>query len=127
MLDGRHMGRRPFRATKGVQFNARKLRQRQTAAEAIIWEALRNRQLGGLKFRRQHPIDGCVVDFYCAQARLVVEIDGPIHKFQKEEDDRRQAWLEGRGCRVIRFLNDQVQTDLAAALARIAASIRPAE
>ena len=120
------MQRRPFRATKGVQQNAKELRQRQTAAEEIIWEALRNRQLDGLKFRRQHPIDGCVVDFYCAQARLVVEIDGSIHNSLKEQDEERQAWLEGRGFLVIRFSTDQVENNLASVLTRIAEVARSA-
>ena len=118
------MARRPFRATKGVQLNAKELRQQQTEAEAVLWDELRNRRFQGLKFRRQHPIDGCVVDFYCAQSRLVVEIDGPIHERLVEQDEERQAWLEGRGCRVIRFSNDQVNDGLTSVLTRIVEAAR---
>ena len=62
----------------------------------MLWERVRNRRLGGLKFRRQHPLGPYIVDFYCAEHRLVVEVDGPIHEGQKEQDALRAECLEMR-------------------------------
>ena len=80
---------------------ARALRQRQTLAEAALWRCLRSNQLGGLKFRRQHPIPPYIVDFYCDAHKLVVEIDGSQHSVQG--DARRTAYLERKGLVVMRF------------------------
>ena len=88
--------------------NARELRQPQTPAESKLWARLRNRQLGGFKFRRQHPIGRFIVDFYCAATRLVIEIDGDSHAEQVEYDQARTAWLSEQGYRVIRFRNQDV-------------------
>ena len=69
---------------------------------------LRNRELGGFKFRRQHPIDRFVADFCCLECRLAVEIDGDSHVAQAEYDAARTAWLNDNGYEVIRFTNQQV-------------------
>ena len=114
------MARKPSRAPERVQQNAKELRRRQTRAEEVLWEALGNRQLQGLKFQRQRPMGGFIVDFYCAVARLVVEVDGPIHEFLTERDEDRQAAIESRGLRVIRFHNNRVLRDIDAVLAEIA-------
>ncbi len=79
-----------------IQQRARELRQRATEAEQMLWERVRNRRLGGLKFRRQHPLGPYIVDFYCAEHRLVVEVDGPIHEGQKERNALRAEYLEMR-------------------------------
>jgi very-short-patch-repair endonuclease len=86
------------------------MRQPQTAAEATLWCALRNRNLR-YKFRRQHPIDNFIVDFYCAQARLCIEVDGAIHleRSQQEYDTARTSYLEELGYRVTRFTNNDVR------------------
>jgi very-short-patch-repair endonuclease len=78
---------------------ARDLRQRQTSAEVILWEALRNRRLANLKFRRQHPIaqTAFVADFLCYEHRLVIELDGAIHETQRSEDRQRQQAIEDAG------------------------------
>ena len=86
---------------------ARELRQEQTSAETKVWRLLRDRRLGGLKFRRQHVIGNRVVDFVCLSARLVIEIDGDTHD-DPEADARRTAELEHAGYRVIRFWNSYV-------------------
>ena len=104
--------RRPIRASRAIRLRARELRQDHTPAEAALWEALRARQLGGLKFRRQHPVERCIVDFRCAEARLVVEVDGGIHAQQVEQDAERTGYLQERGYTVIRFRNEEVLTDL---------------
>ncbi len=105
-----------------IQQRARELRRRATEAERVLWERLRNRRLGGLKFRRQHPLGPYIVDFYCAEHRLVVEVDGPIHERQKERDALRAQHLEAYGYRVLRFRNEEVLTDIEAVLARILAA-----
>ena len=70
-----------------------------------MWKVLRGRGLGGLKFRRQHPVDGFVVDFYCAERRLIVEVDGSVHDRQRAADEERQAVLDASGYRVVRLTN----------------------
>ncbi len=98
---------------------AREMRQEPTPAEEHLWQALRKQQLHGYKFRRQHPIDRFIVDFFCADARLVVEVDGPIHAEQVEYDELRQAFIESLGLRVLRITNDAVLQQTAAVLERI--------
>ncbi|MER3467030.1 MAG: site-specific DNA-methyltransferase, partial [Armatimonadota bacterium] len=89
---------------------ARQLRKEQTDAERLLWALLRNRRLAGFKFRRQHPIESYVVDFYCHEARLAVELDGGQHNEpdQRARDEQRTAFLKQRGVRVLRFWNNEV-------------------
>jgi len=85
----------------------RLFRKNPTPAEKLLWERLRDRKLGGFKFRRQHPLLGrFVVDFYCPEGRLVIELDGGVHRLRVEEDRIGQA--ERAGYRVLRFGNDEV-------------------
>src|SRR5450755_591674 len=85
-------------ATKAkIQF-ARKLRADATPAERVVWNLLRNRNLGGWRFRRQHVIAGFIADFYCPELKLVVELDGGIHETQRDEDAKRDAALSRLGC-----------------------------
>lgn len=88
----------------------RELRKESTAAEKLLWNHLRNRKLNGLKFRRQHPIDKFVVDFYCHEKKLVIELDGGVHdiKENKEYDEARTSMLAGLGIYVIRVRNEEV-------------------
>jgi very-short-patch-repair endonuclease len=90
---------------------ARENRRRQSPAEAKLWNLLRNRRLDGLKFRRQHPIGRFIVDFYCHEARLIVELDGRSHDAQLDYDALRTGWLQEQGYRVVRFTNEQVLRD----------------
>jgi very-short-patch-repair endonuclease len=87
---------------------AREMRRKPTEAENSLWQCLRNRQLLGFRFRRQHSIDRFIVDFYCAKARLVIEVDGEVHQYRAEEDLIRQEYLESYGLKIIRFSNDAV-------------------
>ncbi|MSQ14097.1 MAG: DUF559 domain-containing protein [Dehalococcoidia bacterium] len=73
---------------------------------------MRGRQISGAKFRRQHAMGPYIVDFYCVEAKLVIEIDGPIHEHQRQADANRQASLESQGLHVLRFTNEQVMTAL---------------
>jgi adenine-specific DNA-methyltransferase len=91
-----------------------------------MWKALRARRLGGLKFRRQHPMGGYVLDFYCDEARLVVEIDGGGHAEpeQEEFDESRTRRLEEYGLCVLRFWNTDVLRNLQGVLASIADAVQ---
>src|SRR4051812_19660922 len=101
---------------------ARTFRRPLTPPEARLWRHLRDRALGGLKFRRQYTLGPYVADFYCPAARLVVELDGDSHVEQAEHDERRTAWLHGQGYRVIRFNNSDVFRDIEAVLEGTAAA-----
>jgi very-short-patch-repair endonuclease len=94
--------------TAEIQRRAKELRQRMTVAERYVWTMLRKQRQRGFHFRRQHPVGRFILDFYCAEAKLCIEIDGPIHDDQRERDAERTAWLEAAGYRVIRFRNDEV-------------------
>jgi len=89
---------------------AKELRLKTTEAEQILWALLRNRQLNGKKFRRQHPIANYVADFYCHEAKLVVVLDGNHHKKPdaREYDKQRTIALNENGLIVLRFWNEQV-------------------
>ncbi len=101
-------------ASKVMVQIARELRQRETLAEVVLWETLRNRRLANLKFRRQHSIANTafVADFICYEHRLVIELDGGIHQGQTAKDSQRQQGIEDAGYRVIRFQNDEVFDNL---------------
>lgn len=98
---------------------ARELRRRMTRSERALWQQLRANRLQGLHFRRQQVIDGFIVDFYCHAAALVVEVDGEIHRVQREYDTERDRVLAARGLQVLRFSDDEVERDMSAVLARI--------
>ena len=91
---------------------AREMRSKPTEAENLLWMRLRNHQLNGLKFRRQHNIERFIVDFYCAQEKLVIEVDGLIHQYREKKDAIRQEFLENQKLKVLRFSNDAVMSDV---------------
>jgi len=98
---------------------ARALRRKNTRCESILWQKLRNKQLNGAKFHRQHAIkfiiDGrkrfFVADFYCSEHKLVIEIDGKIHERQKDYDESRTYIMNTMGIKVIRFKNEEVENN----------------
>ena len=102
---------------------AREHRHKPTLAERRLWSCLRNRQIRNMKFRRQHPIDRFIVDFYCSEAQLVIEVDGDVHQYTVEEDAIRQQFIESCGLRVLRFKNEEVIGSLDGVLDRIAHEI----
>jgi very-short-patch-repair endonuclease len=108
-----------MRTTETIQARAKELRKEATPSEQILWQRLRNRQLGGFKFRRQAPMGRVIADFYCAECKLMVEVDGDIHDLQKEEDEQRTKEIERHGYRVIRFRNEEVEKNLEAVLNQI--------
>jgi very-short-patch-repair endonuclease len=108
-------------ASPQIFSNARKLRDNATEAEDILWTALRNKQLNGYKFRRQHPLSFYIADFYCHEFKLVIEVDGGYHQTKEQIllDNRRTADIEFQGLKVIRFTNEEVTIDLPNVLDRI--------
>jgi very-short-patch-repair endonuclease len=99
--------------------SAKILRKNMTSHEKLLWEQLKLKQINGVRFRRQHPIDFFIADFYCHEARLVVEIDGEIHDQQKEYDDGRSAEMERYLIKVIRFTNSEVENNIKDVVKRI--------
>ena len=97
---------------------AKEMRNNPTPAEAALWQSLKGKNLED-KFRRQHPIDNFIVDFVCLSKKLVVEVDGDIHDYQKEEDQARTDVLESLDYKVIRFRNEEVLGDLETVLSTI--------
>ena len=104
---------------------AKRLRQEQTSAENLLWECLRNRQLNDAKFRRQHNIGQIIADFYCHEAKLIIELDGSIHDQRRAEDRIRDDWATSNGIRVVRFSNNRVFADLEGVLGEIAERLSP--
>jgi very-short-patch-repair endonuclease len=98
---------------------AREFRAQPTPSEQRLWGALRNRQLNGAKFRRQQAIGPFIVDFFCAEHRLIVEIASAIHEIQHEHDKERQRMLEASGYHVVRVSAHAVETALPSVLMAI--------
>lgn len=94
---------------------AEQLRDKQTQTEVLLWKQFKGKRLG-YKFRRQHPLHGFIVDFYCYELMLVVEIDGPVHEAQKDKDLLRDLALKKQGYRILRFSNLDVINNLSAVL-----------
>ena len=103
-----------FGAKPEIFEKARQLRQNMTQAEEILWTQLKNRKFMGLKFRRQHLISHFIVDFYCPQEKLVIEIDGSVHEQedQKEYDGKRTEELRRLGLRELRFKNEEIEKNV---------------
>jgi very-short-patch-repair endonuclease len=93
-------------------YRAKELRRNTTPAERKLWSRLRNHQLNGLGFRRQHALGTFIVDFCCPQHRLTIEIDGDTHDNQREYDQTRTDWLNSQGWKELRFTNRDVEQNL---------------
>lgn len=87
------------------------LRNEATPAEKALWSRLKNNQLG-CKFRRQHSFDFYIVDFYCPEKKLAIELDGSSHKFRREYDSYRTRYLDAFNVKVLRFWNSQIENDI---------------
>ena len=111
----------------GLKKRARELRKNQTPAEEVMWELLRNRKVANLKFRRQHQIGPYIVDFFCDEQKLVVELDGEVHSEQSQakKDKKREAYLKSMGFKVLRFENKHFLDNSEAALQKIASNNLP--
>ncbi|HSV01923.1 MAG TPA: endonuclease domain-containing protein [Phenylobacterium sp.] len=99
---------------------AKHLRRRLSLPEGLLWRELKAGKLAGLKFRKQHPIGPYVLDFYCHEARLCVEIDGVGHIASWRKDERRDDWLAGKGVRTLRLSAALVLKEMNGALRAIA-------
>ena len=106
-----------------VQF-AREQRRSPTRSEQVLWAVLRDDALGP-RFRRQHPIGDFVLDFYCDDARLAVEVDGPTHAERPGYDEWRDERLAREGIRVLRVAANDVDADVGAVVERIRRSLTP--
>jgi len=86
------------------------MRREMPLPEVILWQLLRGGKVDGLRFRRQHPVGPFVLDFYCAERKLAIEVDGLAHDNAErfEQDERRTMWLNNRGIRVIRFMASDI-------------------
>lgn len=97
------------------------LRKKSTRAEKMLWKYLRNRKMAGYKFKQQYSVDAFIIDFYCPEAKLGIEVDGEIH-FTEEAinyDENRSGFLSDFGIEIIRFKNDEIFNDVEMVLNRI--------
>jgi len=110
-----------YGATPLIFARANELKLVVTEFEKILWKHLRNRRLNGYKFRRQHPVGQFIADFYCHQAKLVVEVDGDIHDTieVQQRDEGRTYMMEALDLTVIRFTNNDVKLKLQETLYKI--------
>jgi very-short-patch-repair endonuclease len=120
IITGQHI--QPQRAER-----ARQLRREMTPAEAMLWQRLRAGRLDGFHFRRQQVIGPFIVDFYCHQTNLVVELDGSVHLKQEAYDRERERYLNSHGLRVLRFTNTDVNGQMHAVMAAILKACKGAE
>jgi very-short-patch-repair endonuclease len=115
----------PTKLPEDMRTWAREMRGRMTDAEALLWQILRNRRIAGAKFRRQHPVGRYILDFYCDEKKLGIELDGGQHAEAVDYDARRDAWLRTQGIRVLRFWNNQVLTETEAVMEAIYSELLP--
>jgi len=112
---------REARFQRLLKIRSRQLRKEATPAEVSLWQILRNRKVTGLKFRRQQRLGRFVADFFCAEVKLVVELDGAVHENQADRDAAREEVLERGEVTILRFKNAEVLEDQKAVILRIVA------
>src|SRR3989344_5599755 len=112
--------------TKNYLERRRELRKTSTPEEEILWKEIRNNKFG-LRFRRQHSIGGYILDFYCFQARLIIEIDGKIHNVNREYDKNRDRYFTELGYTTLRIKNDEIHKNLTTILKEIKKTLSPGE
>jgi len=98
--------------TSRLTERAKQLRKNQTEAERILWNRLRLRQIAGIKFRRQQPIESYIVDFMSFEKRLIIEMDGGQHREEQKRDHERDRILKENGFRIVRFWNNEIFENL---------------
>ena len=110
-----------YNAKPHIFEKAKMLRKNMTEAELKLWEKLKGKKMLGLRFRPQHPIDIFIADFYCHPLKLILEVDGGIHKSknQKEYDIGREGELKNWGMKIIRFTNEEIENDIKSVLETI--------
>jgi very-short-patch-repair endonuclease len=103
---------------------ARAMRRHPTESERALWYLVRDKRLGGFKFRRQHPMGDVIVDFACLRAGVIVEVDGPVHEESVQADRRKDEWLSQQGFSVLRFTDQDVLERSSDVAERILAACR---
>ena len=109
----------PAKLPEDIRAWAREMRGRMTDAEALLWMLLRNRRIAGAKFRRQHPVGRYILDYYCVENKLGIELDGGQHGKAVDYDQNRDNWLHTQGILVLRFWNNQMLTETEAVMEAI--------
>jgi very-short-patch-repair endonuclease len=96
-----------------IRSHAREMRKEPTRAEDRLWSWLRDRRFGNYKFRRQHPVGDYILDFYCAELKIAIELDGVVHEVDcvAEHDKRRTRYLERQGIMIVRLENEQMRIE----------------
>lgn len=102
------MPHHPAKLPEDIRSYARELRGRMTDAETLLWMLVRNRRIARAKFRRQHPKGRYILDFYCDEKKLGIELDGGQHDEAVDYDRERDAWLSSQGIRMLRFWNNEM-------------------
>jgi adenine-specific DNA-methyltransferase len=111
--------RHPAKLPEDIRQWAKEMRGNMTDAEALLWKLLRGRRMASAKFRRQHPLGRYILDFYCEEKKLCLEIDGSQHMDAAEYDERRDTWLASQKIRVLRFWSNQVLSETESVLEAI--------
>jgi very-short-patch-repair endonuclease len=109
----------PDKLPEDLRTWAREMRGRMTDAEALLWMLLRNRRIADAKFRRQHPVGRYILDFYCVENGLAIELDGGQHGEAADYDQQRDDWLRSQGIHVLRFWNNQMLAETEAVMEAI--------
>jgi very-short-patch-repair endonuclease len=114
-----------YYGNRELVLRARELRNNMTKAEIILWSRLRSRKIDGYKFRRQQPIFEYIVDFYCDELKLIIEVDGEIHSFSEitDSDLKRDKILKINGYHILRLFNSEIETEIDATIKKIRAFI----
>jgi len=113
----------PAKLPEDIKAWAREMRAQMTDAEALLWRLLRNRRIAGAKFRRQHPVGRYILDYYCVENKLGIELDGGQHNDAADYDRCRDNWLESQGIVVLRFWNNQMLAETEAVMQAIYSAI----
>ena len=109
----------PAKLPEDILVWAREMRHGMTDAEALLWTLLRNRRIADAKFRRQHPVGRYILDYYCVENKLGIELDGGQHGVAVDYDQRRDDWLRAQGILMLRFWNNQMLTETEAVMEAI--------
>ena len=113
-----------YGATASTFHKARQLRNKMTAEESLLWEKLKGKQICKVRFRRQHPINVYIADFYSHSVKLVIELDGKIHLKNNEYDKERSSIMEEFNIEVIRFSNFEIDTNIESVITQITKKVK---
>jgi len=115
-VEDNYVPHHPAKLPDDIRAWAREMRGRMTDAEALLWYLLRNRRIAGAKFRRQRPVGRYILDYYCVEKKLGIELDGGQHSEATVYDRRRDDWLQSQGICVLRFWNNQMLVETEAVM-----------